>query len=143
MLTNAIVVPTLPVVDMARARKFYEEKLGLKLREVRDSGVLYEAGEGTMLLLYERAPTKADNTAASFSVDDIETEVKEMRSKGIAFEEYDMPGLKTEGGIATIGGEKGAWFKDSEGNILSVVQLAVRPERERRAAEARAAPPAR
>ncbi len=143
MLTNAIVVPTLPVVDMERARRFYEEKLGLKLSEVRDSGVLYEAGGGTMLLLYSRAPTKADNTAVSFSVDDIEAEVKELKRKGITFEEYDMPGLKTEGSIATLGGEKGAWFKDTEGNILSVVQLAVRPERERREAEARAAPPAR
>ncbi len=143
MLTNAMVVPTLPVVDMARARNFYEEKLGLRFLEEREAGVLYDCGEGTMLLLYQRAPTKADNTAVSFLVDDIESEVAGLKRKGIAFEEYDMPGLKTEASIATLDQDKTAWFKDTEGNILAVTQLAVRPKRERREATARAVPPTR
>ncbi|RXE56052.1 hypothetical protein ABH15_07625 [Methanoculleus taiwanensis] len=143
MLTDAMVMPTLPVADMSRARKFYEEKLGLKLREEQEGEAIYDCGGGTMLYLYQRAPTKADNTAATFIVDDIKTEVAGMKQKGITFEEYDMPGLKTEGSIATSGQEKIAWFKDTEGNILAVTQFAARPERERREAEARAAPPAR
>ncbi|MDN7024247.1 VOC family protein [Methanoculleus sp. FWC-SCC1] len=143
MMTNAMIMPTLPVADMARARKFYEEKLGLRFREEREAGALYDAGGGTMLLLYQRAPTKADNTAAAFLVDDIKTEIAELKQKGITFEEYDMPGLKTEGGIATTGQDKIAWFKDTEGNILAMSQIAARPEQERREAEARAAPPAR
>jgi catechol 2,3-dioxygenase-like lactoylglutathione lyase family enzyme len=138
-----MVMPTLPVVDLQRARKFYEEKLGLRLREEMPGGVLYDCGGGTMLHLYQRAPTKADNTAAAFLVDNIEAEVAELKRKGITFEEYDMPGLKTEGGIATTDQEQIAWFKDTEGNILAVSQLAIRPEQERREAEARAAPPSR
>ena len=90
-----------------------------------------------MLFLYEIAPTKAENTAAPFLVEDIEEEVNELKRKGIAFEEYDMPGLKIKGGIATVGQDASAWFKDSEGNILAVTQLAAQPERERREAQAR------
>jgi catechol 2,3-dioxygenase-like lactoylglutathione lyase family enzyme len=138
-----MVMPTLPVVDMGRARKFYEEKLGLRLREEMLSGVLYDCGGGTMLHLYQRSPTKADNTAAAFVVDDIEAEVAELKRKGITFEEYDLPELKTKGGIATLDQEKTAWFKDTEGNILAVSQLAAHPEQERREAAARATPPAR
>ncbi len=66
-----------------------------------------------------------------------------MKQKGIGFEEYDMPGLKTEGSIATSGRDRTAWFKDTEGNILAVTQLAVRPERKRRETMSRAVPPAR
>src|SRR4030042_6464719 len=102
MLKTAAVHPTLPAVDLKRARKFYEDKLGLKvIMEDPSPGIMLQAGKGTMLYIYQRAPTKADHTVASFAVDDIEAEVKELKAKGIKFEEYDMPGLKTVNSIAT------------------------------------------
>lgn len=126
MLSKAMVAPTLPAVDIKRARKFYEEKLGLKVViEDPSPGIMLQCGQGTMMYVYQRASTKADHTVASFKVDNIETEVKELKAKGLKFEEYDMPkmGIKTVNGIATMGNMKSAWFKDSEGNILSLTQM--------------------
>jgi len=119
-----MVAPTLPAADIKRARKFYEEKLGLKvLMEDPSPGIMLQCGQGTMLYVYQRAATKADHTVAAFKVDNIEAEVKELKSKGIKFEEYDMPGIKTVNGIATMGNMKGAWFKDTEGNILNIAKM--------------------
>lgn len=126
MLVNAAVAPTLPAVDLKRARRFYEEKLGLKVvMEDPSPGIMFQAGKGTTLYVYQRAASKADHTVASFTVNDIEAEAKELKGKGVKFEEYDIPsmGLKTVNGIATMGKMKGAWFKDTEGNILSIVQM--------------------
>jgi catechol 2,3-dioxygenase-like lactoylglutathione lyase family enzyme len=128
MLTNASIHPTLPVVDLSRARKFYEEILGLKVIKTDPSpGVSYEAGGGTGLYIYQRTATKAEHTTASFSVEDVEAEVKELKAKGVVFEDVDVPGLKTVEGIATMttpaGEFKGAWFKDTEGNILAVTNM--------------------
>ena len=125
MLSKAAATPTLPVVDLDRARKFYEGKLGLKVVEEDPSqGLMVECGKCTNLYLYKRAATKADHTVVSFEVDDIETEVSELKKRGITFEEYDIPsmGIKTVNGIASMNGERAAWFKDTEGNILSVGQ---------------------
>ncbi len=123
MLTSFPIMPTLPVVDVARAKKFYQEKLGLKPMSTDEPDtVIFECGRGTRLFLYQRAPTKADNTAAAFLVPDVEKTVRDLKSKGVAFEEYNYPGLKTVNSIATIGIAKAAWFKDTEGNILSVTQ---------------------
>ena len=124
MLANARVRPTLPVVDLERALKFYEEKLGLRIVESDPSpGAVLQAGDGTKLNIYPRAATKVDHTAASFTVKDVEAEVKELRAKGVVFEDVDQPGFKTVDGIATIGDLKGAWFKDTEGNILAVTNM--------------------
>jgi len=124
MLTNAPVHPTLPVVDLERAKKFYEEKLGLKvIRTDPSPGAILQAGEGTNIYLYQRAATKADHTTASFIVTDVEATVKELKAKGVVFEEIDQPGFKTVDGIATMDGLKGAWFKDTEGNILAVTNM--------------------
>jgi catechol 2,3-dioxygenase-like lactoylglutathione lyase family enzyme len=124
MLINAKVHPTLPVVDLDRAKKFYEEKLGLKVIQTDPSpGAVLQAGEGTQLYIYQRAATKADHTAASFSVKDIEATVKELKAKGVVFEDIDTPGLKTVDGVATMGELKAAWFKDTEGNILAVTNM--------------------
>ena len=124
MLTNAAAHPTLPVVDLERARTFYEGKLGLKVIRTDSSlGALLQAGEGTRLYLYQRAATKADHTVASFTVKDVEATVKELKAKGVVFEDIDTPGLKTVDGIATMGEMKGAWFKDTEGNILAVSNM--------------------
>ena len=127
MLTNAMVAPTLPAVDLKRARKFYEQKLGLKVvMEDPSPGIMLQCGKGTMMYAYQRAATKADHTVASFAVDNVEAEVKELKAKGIKFEDYDMPGIKTVGGIATMGDMKAAWFKDTEGNILNVTQMSMK-----------------
>ena len=124
MLSNAMVAPTLPAVDIKRARRFYEGILGLKVvMEDPSPGIMLQCGKGTMLYVYERAATKADHTVASFAVDDVDAEMKELQKKGIKFEEYNLPGLKTVHGVATVGGTKAAWFKDTEGNILSIMQM--------------------
>lgn len=125
MLANSKVSPTLPVVDLERAKDFYANKLGLT--EEKGTGMddaIFAAGDGTKVYLYKRAQTKADNTACGFEVSNIEEEVANLKSKGVVFEKYDFPGLKTdENGIATIGTIKSAWFKDTEGNILAVNQM--------------------
>ncbi len=88
-----------------------------------DDEVVYECGNNTRILLYQRAATKADNTAFTFLVDDIENEVDQLKNKGIEFEEYDMPNIKTINSIAVSNGYKMAWFKDSEGNIIGITQM--------------------
>lgn len=123
MLSDAVVIPTLPVGVLERAREFYEKKLGLKVVGSGTDGIFFECGKGTILYIYKRGPTKADHTVAGFIVTDIEAEMQSLREKGIVFEEYDMPELKTVNGIATSsGGEKSTWFKDTEGNILALNQ---------------------
>lgn len=124
MLTNAAIHPTLPAVDIERARKFYEGTLGLKVLQTDPSpGIQFQAGEGTTLYVYQRGATKAEHTVASFTVKDVEASVKELKAKGVTFEEYDSPGLKTVDNIADLGGVKGAWFKDTEGNTLAVTNM--------------------
>lgn len=123
MLTNCKATAMLPVVEMARARKFYEEALGLPPGRARPSGeTRYEAG-GTSFALYPRAtPTRADHTALTWEVSDIAAEMKALRARGVRFEEYDLPGLKTVEGVCVLGAERAAWFRDPEGNILCIHQ---------------------
>ncbi len=128
MPINATVHPTLPVVNLVRAKKFYEETLGLKvILEDPSPGAVLQAGEGTTLYIYQRAATKADHTVAGFRVKDVEATVNELKAKGVVFEDVDVPGLKTVEGIATMttprGEFKAAWFKDTEGNILSMSNM--------------------
>ena len=126
MLKDKKATATLPATDLERAKKFYTEKLGLDVVMVSPGMIMVGAGGGTMVGLYERPTgTKADHTAIGFDVDNVESEVEELKSKGVTFEEYDMPdmGIKTVDGIATMGDWKAAWFKDTEGNILSINQM--------------------
>lgn len=126
MLGNFPMAAVVPVVDLERAKVFYGKTLGLKQKEVMETGsVLFEAGAGTMITIYQRPkPTRADHTVAGFMVDDIEKVTAGLRSRGVTFEEYDIPemNLKTVNGVAALGKDKGAWFKDPEGNILSIIQ---------------------
>ncbi|HYF05719.1 MAG TPA: VOC family protein [Patescibacteria group bacterium] len=124
MLSNAPITPVLPATDIARAKKFYTEILGLKesATQMSSDTVLFECGKGSKLFIYQRPPAPSQHTLASFEVEDLEAEMAELRSRGLVFEEYDMPGLKTVNGIAEMGEEKAAWFKDSEGNILALDQ---------------------
>ena len=127
MLANSPISPTIPVVDLDRAKRFYETTLGLKTVPANNdntSGIaIFECGDGTRVELYQRGPSKADHTIATFEVSDIEEEVNMLKGKGVNFEEYDMPEIKTQNGIATQGSVKAAWFKDSEGNILCIHQI--------------------
>jgi predicted enzyme related to lactoylglutathione lyase len=121
-LSTAPATTTLPAEDLRRARLYYEEKLGLET-ETRDDmpeSLFVHAGNGTLIMLYERGRTKADNTALTFEVDDVKATVSELRSHGVKFEEYDFPGLKTVDSIASRDADRAAWFKDSEGNTLCV-----------------------
>jgi predicted enzyme related to lactoylglutathione lyase len=123
MLKDAPIVPYIPVADVARARKFYEEKVGLKVKEEYAGGVIYECGKGSLVFMYPSPGAGTSKASAAFwAVDDIAAEVAELKARGVVFEEYDMPGIKTVNGIATGGGARTAWFKDSEGNILAVSQ---------------------
>jgi len=130
VLGDKMAYPSLPAVDIKRARKFYEEKLGLKvMMEDPSPGIMLMAGEGSMIYIYQRGATKADHTVLQFKVDDLDAEMKELRAKGVKFEDYNIPamGIKTVNGVATMGSGmdmmKAAWFKDSEGNIIALDQM--------------------
>jgi catechol 2,3-dioxygenase-like lactoylglutathione lyase family enzyme len=119
MLNGNQVTAILPVKDMARARRFYENQLGLKPLGLRPDGKFTYRCGGTVLALFPRAGgTKAEHTALSFQVDDIEKEVRDLRARGVVFADYDLPGLKTVEHMCVLGSEKAAWFLDPEGNIL-------------------------
>jgi catechol 2,3-dioxygenase-like lactoylglutathione lyase family enzyme len=123
MLTNAAIVPYIPVSNVARARKFYEGTLGLRPKEEYAGGVIYECGTGSWVFMYPSPGAGTSKASTAFwTVDDVEAEVAELKGRGVVFEEYDMPGIKMVNSIATAGGAKTAWFKDTEGNILAVSQ---------------------
>jgi predicted enzyme related to lactoylglutathione lyase len=122
MLKDAPIIAYIPVADVARARKFYEQTVGLVAKEEYAGGVVYDCG-GTAAFLYPTPNAGTSKASQAFwQVQDVEAEVAELKKRGVRFEEYDMPGLKTENGIATGGGAKTAWFKDTEGNIMAVSQ---------------------
>jgi predicted enzyme related to lactoylglutathione lyase len=124
MLKNAPIVPYIPASDVTRARRFYEQKVGLVPREEFAGGVVYECGDRSWIYLYPTPNAGTSKASQAFwEVDDVEAEVADLKSRGVVFIEYDMPGLKTVNGIATGGGTKAAWFKDTEGNILAIIQM--------------------
>ena len=119
MLANATVTTMLPVIDLARARDFYERRLGLEPGELKADGKFTYAVGGSVLALFPKpGGTKADHTAVSFKVPDIAASVAALERAGVVFEDYDLPGLKTVGHVCVLGSEKAAWFEDTEGNIL-------------------------
>ena len=121
MLGHSNVTTILPVVNVDRARRFYEEKLGFSQGEsTGDGGVLYRTGDGSFELSPRKEPTRNPYTAMSFEVRDVVGEVRELETRGVAFEDYDLPDLKTVDHVCVLGSDKAAWFKDPEGNILCV-----------------------
>jgi predicted enzyme related to lactoylglutathione lyase len=123
MLQKSPMYAYIPVKDVSRAREFYEQKLGFRPRREDAGGVVYEFGERTACFMYPTPNAGTSKASQAFwQVDNIEREVADLKARGVKFEEYDMPGMKMENGIATAGGAKAAWFKDSEGNILALVQ---------------------
>lgn len=119
MLANTAVTTMLPVIDMARARAFYEGRLGLVPGGLRPDGkFVYRVGGSTLALFPKPEGTKAEHTAISFQVPDIAAAIAALKRAGVVFEDYDFPGLKTVEHVCVLGAEKAAWFKDSEGNFL-------------------------
>lgn len=121
----------LPAQDLTRARAFYADKLGLEPSEARPGGLLYRCAQGEFALFASAGAPSGQHTQMAFEVDDIGATVAELRRRGVVFEEYDLPGLRTVDGIAEVSGnyaskggvgERGAWFSDSEGNLLAIGQ---------------------
>jgi catechol 2,3-dioxygenase-like lactoylglutathione lyase family enzyme len=128
MLANVPVCATLPTSDLDRARRFYGEALGLAEGPISvGGGVFFTAGRGTILRIYERPPgyAPAEYTVVGFLVENLEEEMSELRRRGVTFEEYDLPHLKTENGvyIDEQRGARGSWIRDPDGNILALTQL--------------------
>jgi predicted enzyme related to lactoylglutathione lyase len=124
LLTKAIVTTILPVIDMDRARNFYQTKLGLTPRGFAgDGNFLFQCGgEANIALIPKPQGTRAEHTALSFEVADVVSEIAEMEDRGVVFESYDLPGLETVDHVCVIGSDRVAWFKDTEGNVLCLHQ---------------------
>jgi catechol 2,3-dioxygenase-like lactoylglutathione lyase family enzyme len=130
-LRDGGVATRLPAQDLGRARAFYAEKLGLEPVEERPGGLRYECGRGRFTLFESAGVASGSHTQMAWEVDDIDAVVDELRSRGVVFEEVDVPGLRTVEGIAQVEGnypsaggvgERAAWFRDSEGNLLGIGQ---------------------
>lgn len=130
MLENGHVATRLPVQDMQRARAFYAEKLGLEPVEERPGGLLYRCASGEFALFESTGASSGTFTQMGWSVDDVVATVAELRGRGVVFEQVNVPGLTTVDDIAEVAGnypsrgsgEKAAWFRDSEGNMLGIGQ---------------------
>jgi catechol 2,3-dioxygenase-like lactoylglutathione lyase family enzyme len=123
MLKGCRVHTTLPVSDLARARVFYENALGIPPTNELPTGIFYECGERTRFVLSQTAgkPSGA-HTQLAFVADDIVSEVAELKARGVEFGEYDSPTLRTVDSIADGGALKAAWFRDTDGNLLAIIQ---------------------
>jgi catechol 2,3-dioxygenase-like lactoylglutathione lyase family enzyme len=130
-LSNGRVATRLPAQDLGRARKFYAEKLGLEPAEERPGGLRYSCAAGEFALFESAGAASGTHTQMAFEVDDLISVVTDLKARGVVFEEYDFPGLKTVDGIAEVEGnypskrsvgERAAWFRDSEGNLIGVGQ---------------------
>ena len=123
VLERAIVESTIPAQDLERARAYYAEKLGLTPSSEGRIGLRYRLADGTRFRLFKSGGRASGaHTQMALMVEDLVGTVRELRSRGVQFEEYDGPGLKTAEGIADVGYAKAAWFKDSEGNLIGVSQ---------------------
>ena len=123
MLGKADAIPMIAVKDIDRARKFYEDTLGLTATQAM-AGEVLEVKSGTTTFEVYRSDFAGTNkaTALNFEVDDIDAEVRDLKEKGIFFEHYDVEGLTPKGDIYEGEGMKTAWFKDPDGNILSLIE---------------------
>jgi catechol 2,3-dioxygenase-like lactoylglutathione lyase family enzyme len=123
MLGKADATPMIAVKDLDRARRFYEETLGLKAKDEWGEGFTLESGD-TLINVYKSEFAGTNQaTALNFDVDNIEDEVQELKEKGVFFEQYNLPGLEQRGDLYVgEGGFKTTWFKDPDGNILSLIE---------------------
>lgn len=126
MLKDSAIIAVLPAKDINRAKDFYRDKLGMEPSgSMEEDSLLYTCGKGTGFLVYQTDNAgSAKNTQMGWEVDNLAREMEELRGRGVVFEDYDQPGLKTENGVFETSWGRGAWFLDSEGNILSITQRA-------------------
>jgi catechol 2,3-dioxygenase-like lactoylglutathione lyase family enzyme len=129
MIANAQPEPVIPVSDVDQAASFYGGTLGLKEQKryeepAGNEMIRYAVGGGSVLVYKSVGAGQSRHTLLDFVVDDIEATVEDLRRRGVTLEEYDMGDIKTENGIATVGDDKAAWFKDPDGNILGIGQYA-------------------
>ena len=124
MLQQSPMYSYIPAQDIARARRFYEDKLGLRPTEETNGGVVYRFGGGTAAFLYPTPNAGTSQASQAFwSVEDVDAAIRWLKERGVQFEHYgDMPGERSPQGAVTAGGAKAAWFKDSEGNIMALIQ---------------------
>ncbi|WP_455836908.1 VOC family protein [Pseudarthrobacter siccitolerans] len=124
MLKDSAIMAVLPAKDINRARDFYRDKLGIEPGgSMEEDSLMYTCGKGTSFLVYQTDNAgSAKNTQMGWEVDNLDREMEELRGRGVKFEDYDFPGLKTENGVASSDWGKAAWFLDSEGNILNITQ---------------------
>jgi catechol 2,3-dioxygenase-like lactoylglutathione lyase family enzyme len=123
MLQHFPMYAYIPASDLTRARGFYERKLGFVPKQELENGVVYECGSGTACFLYLTPNAGTSHASQAFwKVEDIERVVADLRARGVAFERYDMPGERSPSGVVTAGGARAAWFTDSEGNIMALVE---------------------
>jgi predicted enzyme related to lactoylglutathione lyase len=123
MLQQSPIYVYFPARDLARARRFYEETLGFVPQQEVNGGVVYAFGGGTAAFLYPTPNAGTSQASQAFwSVADVDREIDELKRRGVVFENYDMPGERSPSGAVIAGGAKAAWFKDSEGNILALIQ---------------------
>lgn len=124
MLGNTDAIATIAVKDVKVAKKFYEGTLGLRPADTRESGVLsYASGNSTVLVYESRYAGTNKATAVTWVVGDVEGVAKALKEKGITFEHYDFPGMVRKGDVHVAGRVRNAWFKDPDGNILSIVSM--------------------
>jgi catechol 2,3-dioxygenase-like lactoylglutathione lyase family enzyme len=124
MLSKLVFHATIPAKDLERAKKFYADKLGFIPDSEEPGGLVYKCKDSWFLLYPTQFAGTAAHTLGGWETTNIEQEVAGLKARGVVFEEYDFPGLKTVNSIAAMGSDKAAWFKDSEGNILGIIQLA-------------------
>jgi catechol 2,3-dioxygenase-like lactoylglutathione lyase family enzyme len=117
VLSDAMLVTTVAVTDLERARRFFAEQLGLPILNETPFAIRFGAGRGSQVSV-RRGQPNVDQTVGHFEVDDIDASVRELASRGVTFEEYESP--KTINGIAQIGPARAAWFKDPDGNVLGL-----------------------
>ena len=121
MLARAPVMVILPVKELERARDFYVNRLGFEAEGLAPDGKFVLRANGVWLALMPKpGGTKAEHTALSFKVDNLAAAIEALKSRGVGFHDYDLPGFKTVNHVATMGCENAAWFSDTEGNILCV-----------------------
>ena len=130
-LAEAGIVAIVPVSDVEAAIRFYGDTLGLELQERRDDlpenrEAEFEAGHGTLLVYESVGAGKSRHTVAGFRVDDVDATVATLRERGVEFEDYNLPELKTEGGVAAVGDVRAAWCRDPDGNLLAIESVAAR-----------------
>jgi catechol 2,3-dioxygenase-like lactoylglutathione lyase family enzyme len=122
MIGKSDATPMIAVKDLDRARKFYEETLGLKEVDDFGEGFMLKSGETKVTVYRSEFAGTNKATALTFDVDDLEDEVKDLKGKGVSFEHYELPGLERQGDLYVAEGMKTAWFKDPDGNILSLIE---------------------